>query len=122
MPTITAAVFDVVAALPVRGCSVHQVIAALPDVEHAKVTSAVHRLKDLGVLRIHHELAAGFIYSIAPGAMRPIDGRGRPRKSEQPPRRPESSPLRCAAKLQGRRASTRLGRAPGCLNALRLSA
>jgi hypothetical protein len=60
-----------------------QIIEALPDIDQAKVTSAVHRLKDLGVLRIHHELASGFIYNIAPGATRPTDGRGRPRKREQ---------------------------------------
>jgi hypothetical protein len=99
MPTIAATVFDVVAALPGPGCSMREVIKAFPDVEQAKVTSAVHRLKDLGVLRIHHELAAGFIYSIAPGAARPTDGRGRPRKREEPTRCFESSPatLRNAA-------------------------
>ena len=60
-----------------------EVIKALPDVEQAKLTSAVHRLKELGVLRIHHELGSGFIYNLALGAIRPIDGRGGPRKHEQ---------------------------------------
>jgi hypothetical protein len=92
MSTIAAAVFDVVAALPRHGCSMREVIKAFPDVEQAKVASAVHRLKELGVLRIHHRLGAGFIYNIAPGATRPTDGRGRPRQSEQSTRRLESSP------------------------------
>jgi hypothetical protein len=90
--TIAAAVFDVVASLFRRGCSMREVIKALPDVEQARVTSAVHRLKELGVLRIHHELATGFVYSLAPGATRPTDGRGRPRKREESTRCFESSP------------------------------
>jgi hypothetical protein len=90
--TIAAAVVDVVAALPGRGCSTMQdVIKALPDVDRAMVICAVHRLRDKGVLRIHHELG-GYFYSVASGATRPIDGRGRPRKHEQPTRRLESSP------------------------------
>ena len=68
-----------------------EVMKAPPDVEQAKVTSAVHRLKELGVLRIHHELVTGFIYNIAPGAARPTDGRGRPRKHETITCRLESS-------------------------------
>lgn len=90
--TTAAAVFDVVAALRGRGCSMREVIKALPDIDRERVTSAVHRLSEKGVLRIHHELAAGFVYNLAPGATRPMDGRGRPRKSEQSTRRLESSP------------------------------
>jgi hypothetical protein len=91
MSTIAAAVFDVVAALPRRGCSMREVAKALPDVEQAKVTTTIHRLKNLGLLRIHHELDSGFIYTLAQNATRPTDGRGRPRKSEQSTRRLESS-------------------------------
>jgi hypothetical protein len=69
-----------------------EVIKALPNTDRAKVISAVHRLNELGVLRIHHELAAGFIYNLMPGATRPTDGRGRPRKHEESTRCFESSP------------------------------
>jgi hypothetical protein len=82
MSTIAAAVFDVVAAVPVCGCTMQQVIEALPDVDRARVTNAVNRLTEKGVLRIHHELG-GYFYSAASGATRPTDGRGRPRKYEQ---------------------------------------
>jgi hypothetical protein len=89
MSTIAATVFDVVAALP-RGCSMHDVIKALPGIDRDQVTSAVHRLSDKGVLVARHN-CFGFTYSIAPGATRPTDGRGRPHKREQS-RRLESSP------------------------------
>jgi hypothetical protein len=89
--TIAAAVFDVVAALPQRGCSMHDVIKALPGIDRDQVTSAVHRLSDKGVLVARHN-CFGFMYSMAPGATRPTDGRGRPRKSAQSTRRLESSP------------------------------
>ena len=91
MPTIAATVYDVIAALPGRGCSMHDVVKALPDIDRDQVTSAVHRLSDKGVLRVQHH-CFGFMYSIAPGATRPTDGRGRPRKSEQSTRCFESSP------------------------------
>jgi hypothetical protein len=91
MSTIAAAVFDAVAALPGRGCTMREVIEALPDIDRVQVTSAVHRLSDKGTLVARHN-CFGFMYSIAPGATRPMDGRGRPRKSEQSTRCFESSP------------------------------
>jgi hypothetical protein len=91
MSTIAATVFDVVTALPGRGCSMHDVIKALPDIDRDQVTSAIHRLSDKGTLVARHH-CFGFTYSIAPGATRPTDGRGRPRKSAQSTRRLESSP------------------------------
>jgi hypothetical protein len=78
MLTIAAAVFDVVAALPGRVCSMHDVVKALPDIDRESVISAVHRLSDKGVLAARHH-CFGFVYSIAQGATRPTDGRGRPR-------------------------------------------
>jgi hypothetical protein len=68
----------------------HDVVKALPDIDRERVTSAMHRLSEKGVLMARHD-RSGFTYSIAPGAVRPIDGRGRPRKSEQSTRRLESS-------------------------------
>jgi hypothetical protein len=47
MPTIAAAVFDVVAALPGCACSMREVIKALPDIDRESVISAVHRLSDV---------------------------------------------------------------------------
>jgi hypothetical protein len=91
MLTIAAAVFDVVAALPGRVCSIHDVVKALPGIDRDQVTSAVHRLSGNGVLLARHN-CFGFMYSIASGATRPTDGRGRPRKSEQSTRCFESSP------------------------------
>ena len=82
MSTIAAAVFDVVAALPGRACSMYDVVKALPSIDRESVISAVRRLSDKGVLVARHH-CFGFMYSIAPGATRPIDGRGRPRKREQ---------------------------------------
>jgi hypothetical protein len=90
MSTIAAAVYDVIAALLGRACSMHDVVKALPDIDRDSVISAVHRLSDKGVLVARHN-CFGFMYSIAPGATRPTDGRGRPRKSEQATRRLESS-------------------------------
>ena len=84
--TIAAAVFDAVTALPHRGCSMHDVIKALPGIDRDQVTSAVHRLSGNGVLLARHH-CFGFMYSIAQGATRPIDGRGRPRKREESTRR-----------------------------------
>ena len=82
MSTIAATVYDAIAALPGRSCSMHDVVKALPDIAQDQVTSAVHRLSDKGVLVARHHYF-GFMYSLAPGATRPTDGRGRPRKSEQ---------------------------------------
>ena len=85
-------VFDAIAALPGGSCSTMQdVIKALPDIERESVISAVHRLSEKGALVVRHN-CFGFMYSLAPGATRPTDGRGRPRKSTQPTRRLESSP------------------------------
>jgi len=53
MPTIAAAVFDVVAALPGRSYLMHDVVKALPDIDRESVISAVHRLSDKGVLVAH---------------------------------------------------------------------
>jgi hypothetical protein len=92
MSTIAAAAYDVIAAFRGRGCSMREVVEPLPDIDRESVSSAVHRLSEKGVLRIHHELAAGFIYNLVPGSTRPTDGRVRPRKSEQSTRRLESSP------------------------------
>jgi hypothetical protein len=89
--TIAAAVFDAVAALPGGACSMHDVVKSLPDIDRESVISAVHRLSDKGTLVARHN-CFGFMYSMAPGATRPTDGRGRPRKSEQSTRRLESSP------------------------------
>jgi hypothetical protein len=91
MSTIAAAVYDAIAALPGRACSMQDVIKALPDIDREQVISAVHRLRDQGVLAARHH-CFGFMYSMAPGATRPTDGRGRPRKHEQSTRRLESSP------------------------------
>jgi hypothetical protein len=89
---INMKVFDAIAALPGGGCSTMQdVIKALPDIERESVISAVHRLSEKGALVVRHN-CFGFMYSLAPGATRPTDGRGRPRKSTQPTRRLESSP------------------------------
>jgi hypothetical protein len=90
MPTIAAAVYDAIADLP-GGCSMHDVIKALPDIDREQVISAMHRLSDKGVLLARHH-CFGFMYSLAPGATPPTDGRGRPRKSEQSTRRLESGP------------------------------
>jgi hypothetical protein len=79
---LNIAVYDAIAALPGHGCSMHDVVKALPDIERESVISAVHRLSDKGVLVARHH-CFGFMYSIAPGATRPTDGRGRPRKHEQ---------------------------------------
>jgi hypothetical protein len=81
MSTIAAAVFDVVASTGC-GCSMRGVIKALPDIDPASVASAVHRLTDRGTLKSHREIGSA-VYAIAPGATRPTDSRGRPRKSEQ---------------------------------------
>jgi hypothetical protein len=91
MTTIAAAVYDVIAAIPGGVCSMREVIKALPDIDREQVISAVHRLSDQGVLVARHN-CFGFMYSMAPGATRPADGRGRPRKSGQSTRRLESSP------------------------------
>ena len=100
MSTIAAAVFDVVTALPDRGCSMHDVIKALPGIDRDQVTSAVHRLSDKGVLVARHH-CFGFMYSLAPGATRPTDGRGRPRKSEQSTRRNGSIPATLRSETAG---------------------
>jgi len=75
---------------------------ALPDIERAMVICAVHRLREKGVLQIHHALGVGFIYSPAQGATRPIDGRGRPRKREQRRAGLNLGPLLNAAERQAR--------------------
>jgi DNA-binding transcriptional regulator PaaX len=80
MSTIAATVYDVIAALP-GACSMHDVIKALPGIDRDQVTSAIHRLSEKGTLVARHN-CFGFMYSLAPGATRPIDGRGRPRKRE----------------------------------------
>jgi hypothetical protein len=100
MSTIAAAVFDVVAAIPGGGCSMRNVVKALPDIDRDQVTNAVHRLSDKGTLVARHN-CVGFWYSIAPGATRPTDGRGRPRKHEQPTRRIESSPATLRSEASG---------------------
>jgi hypothetical protein len=100
MSTIAAAVFDVVAALPGRACSMHDVIEALPDIDRESVISAVHRLSEKGVLVARHH-CFGFLYSLRQGATRPTDGRGRPRKSEQPARCFESSPATLRSEALG---------------------
>ena len=89
---LNIAVYDAIAALPGRACSMHDVVKALPDVDRESVISAVHRLSEKGTLRLHRGFGAGAFYTIAQGATRPTDGRGRPRKSEQSTHRLESSP------------------------------
>ena len=86
MSTIAATVFDAVAALPGRGCSMQDVVKALPDIDRESVISAMHRLSDKGLLVARHHYF-GFLYSLAQGATRPTDGRGRPRKREESTRR-----------------------------------
>jgi hypothetical protein len=99
MSTIAAAVFDVVA--ETGGCSMREAIKALPAIDREQVKSAVHRLSEKGVLRIRLGFGAGAVYVIAPGATRPIDGRGRPRKHEQSTRRLESSPATLRSEASG---------------------
>ena len=89
MSTIAAAVFDVIAALP-AACAIQEVVKALPAIDRESVINAVHRLSEKGTLVARHN-CFGFMYSIAQGATRPTDGRGRPRKPEQSTRRLESS-------------------------------
>jgi hypothetical protein len=101
MSTIAATVYDVIAALPGRACSMHEVIKALPDIDRERVKSAVHRLSEKGVLRMHRGFGAGAFYTIAPGATRPTDGRGRPRKSAQSTRGLESSPATLRSEASG---------------------
>ncbi|HEV2040374.1 MAG TPA: hypothetical protein VGT81_10060 [Casimicrobiaceae bacterium] len=83
MSTIAATVYDAIAALPGCGCSMREVVEALPDVDRKSVLSAVHRMSEKGVLRLHRAFGVGAFYTITLGATRPIDGRGRPRKREQ---------------------------------------
>ncbi len=101
MSTIAAAVFDVVTALPDRACSMRDVIKALPDIDRDQVISAVHRLSDKGVLVARHHCFGFIVFHMAPGATRPTDGRGRPRKSEQSTRRLESSPATLRSETSG---------------------
>jgi hypothetical protein len=54
MSTIAAAVFDVVSALPGRGCSMREIVKSLPDIDRESVISAVHRLSEKGVLVARH--------------------------------------------------------------------
>jgi hypothetical protein len=99
--TIAAAVYDAIAALPGRACSIHDVVKALPDIDRESVISAVHRLSEKGTLRLHRGFGAGVFYTIAPGATRPTDGRGRPRKHEQATRCFESSPATLRSEASG---------------------
>ena len=92
MSTIAATVIDVVTTRPGRACSMRDVIKALPDIDRESVISAVHRLSDKGVLVARHHCFGFFMYSMTPGATRPTDGRGRPRKLEPSTRCFESSP------------------------------
>jgi hypothetical protein len=92
MSTIAAAVYDVIAALHGRGCSRQEVAKALPDINLPVVVSAIHRLRDSGVLSSHREFGMGVVYTVTPAATRPTDRRGRPRKSAQSTRGLESSP------------------------------
>jgi hypothetical protein len=85
-------VYDTIAAVPDHGCSMRELVEALPDIDRKSVISAVHRLSEQGVLRLHQIFGVGPFYAIAPGAMRPTDGRGRPRRSERSTLRLESSP------------------------------
>jgi hypothetical protein len=73
MSTIAAAVYDVIAALPGRACSMHDVINALPSIDRKSVKGAVHRLSEKGVLRIHRGFGVGAFYTITSGATRTID-------------------------------------------------
>ena len=100
MSTIASAVYDVIAALPGRVCSMREVIKALPDIDRERVKSAVHRLSEKGVLVARHNYL-GFVYLIAQGATRPTDGRGRPRKSAQSTRRLEFSPAKLRSEASG---------------------
>ena len=43
-------VYDVIAALPGRGYSMREVAKVLPDIDHAKAISAVHRLSEKDAL------------------------------------------------------------------------
>jgi hypothetical protein len=97
---INVKVYDAIAVLPGRACSMHDVVKALPDIDRESVISAVHRLSDKGALVARHH-CFGFMYSIAQGATRPTDGRGRPRKREQSTRRLESSPATLRSETSG---------------------
>ena len=47
---IDVKVYDVIAALPGRGYSMREVAKVLPDIDHAKAISAVHRLSEKDAL------------------------------------------------------------------------
>jgi hypothetical protein len=81
LTTIAAAVYDAVVALGGLGCSIPEICTELSDHDRSMVVSAVHRLRENGVLRIQHDRVLGALYSVMPGAKRPEDGRGRPRKT-----------------------------------------
>jgi hypothetical protein len=46
MSTIAVTVYDVIAALRGRGCSMREVVESLPDIDREPVSSAVHRLSE----------------------------------------------------------------------------
>jgi hypothetical protein len=93
MSTIAAAVFDAI--VEGRGYSMREAIKALPDIDRAVVANAIHRLRDLGILSSHREAGLGAVYTITPGATRPTDGRGRPRRIAATPRSETSLLGRC---------------------------
>ncbi len=84
MSTIAAAVFDVVAALHGRGCSMGKVIKALPAIDPESVINAAHRLSIAGALILHRN-GKTIVYCAKPGAQ-PTDGRGRPARIAVAPR------------------------------------
>lgn len=82
MTTLAASVFDVFAEFDGKGATLPEICMVLCDRDKTLVISAVHRLREIGVLRIHHELSIGHVYNLMPGARRPVDGRGRPSKEK----------------------------------------
>jgi hypothetical protein len=83
--TIAAEVYDAIVLLGGQGCSLHDICVEVSDHDRPMVVSAIHRLREMGVLKIRHDFRIGSVYTITPGAQRPIDGRGRPRKPRGEP-------------------------------------
>ena len=83
MTTIAALVYDAV--IDLGSATPQEICSELSDQDRSVVISAIHRLKDFGTLRSHRALGVGVVYSIAPGAQRPEDKRGRPRNTPDDP-------------------------------------
>lgn len=78
MTTIAAAVFDAIASQD-HPCTTDEV-CRMVEHDNASVISAMHRLSEMRILTVKRIVGMGIVYSITPGASRPDDKRGRPRK------------------------------------------